>query len=198
MADNSPWTVSHGAVVRGPRSARSLALIFTGGDFGEGTEPILDTLDGLGVPGAFFVTGGFLADSDNRAGLRGIVAAGHYLGPHSHEHLLLCSWDDRERTLVTREEFEADLERNLLGLERFGVRPKAVPWWVPPYEWYNREIADWAADLGHPLISFTPGTRSHADYTEEGTPNYRSSAEILKSIVDYEEADPDGSTVSCC
>ena len=36
---------------------------------------------------------------------------------------------------------------------------------IPPYEWYNREIAAWSRELGLTLFNFTPGTSSNADYT---------------------------------
>src|SRR5207249_11883169 len=39
-----PWTFDQGGVIRGDPSRKQIALIFTGGDFGEGTEHILDVL----------------------------------------------------------------------------------------------------------------------------------------------------------
>ena len=40
-----PWTFVEGAPVRGDVSQKRIALIFTGGDFGEGSQHILDTLE---------------------------------------------------------------------------------------------------------------------------------------------------------
>jgi hypothetical protein len=40
----SAFTVDHGAVVRGDLEKKRIALIFTGGEYGEGTAEILNTL----------------------------------------------------------------------------------------------------------------------------------------------------------
>jgi peptidoglycan/xylan/chitin deacetylase (PgdA/CDA1 family) len=186
------FILSHGAVIRGQRDRKEMALVFTGGDFGEGSHEVLDTLQKEGVQGAFFFTGDYLKKEEHRAVVRRAVAEGHYVGPHSHGHLLYCPWDDRERTLVTREEFAADLRWNVEELVALGVSRDGISWWIPPYEWYNVEIARWAEVEGFRLFNFTPGTLSHADYTEETAGNYRSSREIFDSILAFEEKDPDG------
>lgn len=186
------FTWIHGAVVRGPRDAKRIALIFTGGDYGEGSENVLDTLRERGLPGAFFFTGDYLRDSSNQAAIRAAIEDGHYLGPHSDQHLLYCPWDDRAKTLVTREEFVADLHRNLDELGAHGVERTRIKWWIPPYEWYNEEIAQWAREAGYPLFSFSPGTVSHADYTEDDAANFRSNEVILQNVLAFEEEQPDG------
>jgi peptidoglycan/xylan/chitin deacetylase (PgdA/CDA1 family) len=63
---------------------------------------------------------------------------------------------------------------------------------MPPFEWYNQTIADWTEALGFRLVNYSPGTRSHADYTTPDLPNYVSSDSISASILEYEEADPAG------
>lgn len=187
-----PLTWSHGAAIRGPRNRKQLALVFTGGDFAEGLEHVLDTLSRHGAPGSFFFTGGFLRHPMNHDGILRAKAEGHYVGPHSDRHLLYCAWEARDCTLVQREEFFDDLCRNLGHLAKFGVENGQVTWWIPPYEWYNEEVAAWAREAGYPFCSFTPGTLSHADYTEDDAGNYRSSDEIFESIFSREGKDPDG------
>jgi peptidoglycan/xylan/chitin deacetylase (PgdA/CDA1 family) len=46
--------------------------------------------------------------------------------------------------------------------------------------------------MGLLTVNFTPGTRSNADYMEDGDPHFVSSAEIAASILRAEAADPDG------
>ncbi len=185
-------TLDHGGVMRGPRDARRLALIFTGGDYGEGAETILDALRERGVPAAFFLTGGFLDAPGNAPAIRRMVAEGHDLGPHSDAHLLYCPWEDRSRTLVTRDEFRRDLLENLRKLHRFGADPAKFGFFVPPYEWYNRQIVDWCSQLGLTVISFTPGTRCQADWAPEGHRAFVSSAGIAETVLTYESSRPDG------
>lgn len=118
---------------------------------------------------------------------------GHYLGAHSDKHLLYADWTKRDSLLVSEEEFKRDLMNNYSEMEEYGVEKEDAPFFLPPYEWYNQQIADWTKDLGLTLINFTPGTYSNADYT---TPDmgkrYLRSDEIYDRILSYEGTDPKG------
>lgn len=188
----SDYTMAHGAVVRGPRNAKRLSLLFTGGDFAEGTHVVLDALSKHRVRGSFYFTGGYLREPANRSAIDRAIAERHVLGPHGDAHLLYAPWEDRNKTLVSREVFLRDLEANVSALSLFGVNCEDMRWWIPPYEWYNAEIAGWSRDAGHPMFCFTPGTLSHADYTEDDAKNYRSNDAIWNSIFDFEKSQPDG------
>ncbi len=78
-------------------------------------------------------------------------------------------------------------------MAKFGIRKKDAPYFLPPFEWYNRQVTNWTTEEGLQLVNFTPGTRSAADYTwpEMGT-RYVSSETILQSILEYERKDPNG------
>lgn len=185
-------TYDHGGIVRGPRDARRIALIFTGGSFGEGTEHILDELGRRGVKASFFVTGDYVRAPEHRPWLKRMLAERHYLGPHSDAHLLYCPWEERGRTLVSREQFRRDLERNLDDLADLGTARDGMRFFVPPYEWYNEEIVRWATEMGMVLVSFTPGTRSNADYLPDSHPRFIASEEIYRGILAFESGRPDG------
>jgi peptidoglycan/xylan/chitin deacetylase (PgdA/CDA1 family) len=182
--------LTEGAVVRGPKQGRRLALVFTGHEFAEGGQTILDELAKHKARASFFLTGDFLANPEFKPLVRRIVDEGHFLGPHSDKHLLYCKWDKSKQTLVSREAFTADLRHNLEKLARFGVgQPR---YFLPPYEHYNHDIAAWTAQLGLQLINFTPGTRSNADYTEDAAANFASSRVIFESIIRRERQDSHG------
>jgi len=186
------YTWSYGGIVRGPREEKRLSLIFTGGEYGEGFKDVLDQLAEKNVKGGFFFTGAFLEQDALRPLVQRAVREGHYIGPHSHAHLLYCPWEDRSITLVHCEEFKDDLEMNLEELAVFGRTKEEMRFWIPPYEWYNDQISAWSREMGMRLFNFTPGTLSHADYTTEDMKNYRSSDVIWKSIFDYESTKEDG------
>jgi endoglucanase len=188
----SPCTYDHGGIVRGPRDSKRIALIFTGGSFGEGTETILDALQARRVKGSFFVTGDFLRNPEHQACLRRIVAQGHYLGPHSDKHPLYCPWEDRSRTLVTEEAFRSDLEKNRSDLSKYGPRREQMRFFIPPYEWYNESIVEWTRRMGLVLFNFTAGSHSNADYVSDNDKAYMSSAKIYESIFNFETTQPDG------
>lgn len=186
------YTWSHGGVIRAPRDRKRMALVFTGGDFADGLMTVLDALEEHEVPGSFFFTGDFYRRPEFRAGIERAIAEDHYLGPHSDKHLLYAPWDDRSKTLVTREQFAADLEANVVEMEKFGIARRDITWWIPPYEWYNEDISRWSIEEGIRLFNFTPGTVSHTDYMEDDDPRFRSSDEIFRNILEFESREPDG------
>jgi peptidoglycan/xylan/chitin deacetylase (PgdA/CDA1 family) len=181
-----------GGIVRGPTDQKTIALIFTAHEFAEGGEVILDELARHHAKASFFVTGDFLAKSTFSPLIKRIVKEGHYLGPHSDKHLLYCSWNETARTLVSRDQFRADLQANLRKIEAFGVDRSQIGYFLPAYEHYNQEIADWSAELGLRLVNYSRGTRSNADYTGEADTNFVSTKAIFDSIVTREQQSPDG------
>ncbi|MBP6004062.1 MAG: glycoside hydrolase family 9 protein [Pyrinomonadaceae bacterium] len=186
------FTYDLGGITRGDRSSKRMALVFTGDEFAEGGTAIADALRKHNVKASFFLTGRFYRTRANRQIIERLKKDGHYLGPHSDQHLLYADWADRGKTLVTREQFERDLNDNFAAMRAYGIDRKAVPYFLPPYEWYNREIADWTAALGYRIVNFTPGTRSNADYTTDDDKNYISSEAIMSRIKEYEAKDPNG------
>jgi endoglucanase len=185
-------TREHGAIIRGTTDKKKLSLIFTGGDFSDGGSMIRKVLKEEQIPGSFFFTGDFYRNPSNTNLIFGLIADGHYLGPHSDRHLLYCSWEDRKKTLITKQEFGKDLQDNYDAMARFGIERKKAIYFVPPFEWYNASIADWTKELGLTLINFTPGTLSTTDYTTPAMANYKSSDLIYSSIIDYEKTSPFG------
>lgn len=184
---------NHGAIIRGSVSRREIALVFTGDEFADGGKSIRSSLKKHGVPASFFLTGKFYATPAFKNLIGNLKKDGHYLGAHSDQHLLYADWTKRDSLLVTEERFKSDLLANYERMEPFGVVREQAPYFLPPYEWYNRQISDWTRDLGFQLVNFTPGTRSTADYTypEMGT-RYVPSDVIYESIFSYEKRDPHG------
>lgn len=181
-----------GGITRGDKSSKRMALVFTGDEFAEGGTVIADALQKNNVKASFFLTGRFYRTRANRHLIERLRKDGHYLGPHSDAHLLYTAWDDRTKTLVTREQFERDLNANFAAMRPFGIGRKQVPFFMPPYEWYNDEISTWTMLMGYQIVNFTPGTRSNADYTTDNDKNYLSSDAIMTRIKEYEAKDPNG------
>ncbi len=181
-----------GGIVRGSTETRQLALVFTGHEFAEGASTILDELARRRARASFFLTGAFLRDPGKAALVRRMVRDGHYVGPHSDAHLLYAPWTGPKVTLVSRETFVTDLERNIEALKPFGVSRADARFFLPSYEWYTEEIAEWTRASGLTLVCHTPGTRSSADYTEEGTPQFVATGAIFDSILTREREDPHG------
>lgn len=181
-----------GAIVRGSTDERRLALLFTGHEFAEGATTILDALGRRRAKASFFLTGAFLRDRGKAPLVARMVRDGHYVGPHSDAHLLYAPWTGPKKTLVSREAFLADLERNLEALRPFGVSRGDARFFLPSYEWYTEDIARWTREAGMTLVCHTAGTRSNADYTEEGTPQFVPTETIVESILRREREDRRG------
>jgi peptidoglycan/xylan/chitin deacetylase (PgdA/CDA1 family) len=180
------FSYDHGAVIRGDSSAKNIALVFTGDEFADGGNFIASTLRQQKIKASFFFTGRFYKNPAFKKIVRELNSAGHYLGPHSNQHLLYCDWNKRDSLFVTKEEFVNDLSDNLDVMRASGIDTSKTNFFLPPYEWYNDSIAAWTKGSGLKLINYTPGTLSHADYTTPADKNYRSSDAIYKSIIDQE------------
>ena len=187
------WQYDLGAVVRGDCTRKEIALIFTAGEHGEGTSHILDVLRRTGIKAGMFLTGDYLANPQFNKMIPRMIDEGHYVGPHSHAHLLYCSWENRTHSLVTSAEFKQDLMANIEQLRSLGaLRPGQQIVFIPPYEWYNRQHVLWAKELGVMLFNFTPGSGSNGDWIPESHPRFRTSHEILSEILEHEAQSDSG------
>ncbi|TDH23217.1 cellulase [Segetibacter sp. 3557_3] len=185
---SSTMQTERGAIVRGSTAKKQIALVFTADEYGEGLPAITSALTTKGVTGSFFFTGRFYRSPVFKPSIAALAKAGYYLGPHSDQHLLYCDWQQRERLLVTKDSFTSDLQANLRAMVKLGLTKQRISYFMPPFEWYNDTIASWSRSMGLQLINYTSGTNSNADYTWPGLANYRSSADIYRSILDREAA----------
>ncbi len=183
---------SYSTITRGDSTKKKIALVFTGHEFAEGGDFIEEALDNANIKASFFFTGDFYRNQSFHPIIRKLQKEGHYLGPHSDQHLLYCDWSKRDSLLVTKNQFRFDLADNYTAMARLGIDIKKANYFLPPYEWYNDSIASWSKELQVQLINYTPGTLSHADYTTDKDKNYRSSEKILASILQTEQNKPAG------
>jgi endoglucanase len=173
--------------VRGDTTSHELSLVFTGDEFADGGESILDVLAKHQIKASFFLTGNFYAKKQFSSLIKKIKAGGHYLGAHSDKHLLYCDWTNRDSLLVTRAQFREDLFNNYKKMSAFGITTNDARYFLPPYEWYNDTVSEWTREAGLQLINFSAGMRTHADYTTPAMRNYRSSEDIFSSVTEFEK-----------
>ena len=178
---------SNGGIVRTDPSKKQITLVFTAADRADGADTIISTLKKQGIKGAFFFTGEFYELYPDV--VQRLLKEGHYVGSHSYGHLLYSPWENRDSLLVTREEFEKDLLKSYEVMRKAGIEFKDAPLYIPPYEYYNRQIAAWAKNMGIQVVNFTAGTASNADYTTPDMKNYRSSQAIYDKILSVEAAE---------
>jgi len=171
---------AQGATVLTDTTQPRIYLCFTGHDYAEGFNFVLEVLRKHEVKGSFFLTGDFVRHYEDL--VRSIATQGHYVGAHSDKHLLYCDWTKRDSLLHSEQVIKEDIRSNLEALHRLDIYPTVF---MPPYEWYNRQVVDIAGQLQQTTVNFSPGTRSNADYTTPDMPNYLSSDTILESVYSY-------------
>ncbi|RPD96604.1 cellulase [Aureibaculum marinum] len=175
-----------GAIIRGDTKQKYISLVFTGHEFADGAEIILNTLNQHNIKASFFLTGDFYRNPKFKNFIERAIADGHYLGAHSDKHLLYNDWSKNKKRLVSFQEFKNDLDANYHEMEKFGLKKEDSKYFLPPYEWNDEYITQWANRLKLTLINYTPGTLSHADYTLPKDKNYKDSETIYNSILNYE------------
>lgn len=171
-----------GAIVRSDTLKNNIYLCFTGHDYVEGFEYVMNVLNKQKVKGSFFLTGDFVRS--NKDLVKTIAKNGHFVGAHSDKHLLYCDWTKRDSLLHSENRIKEDILQNLNALKKLEIHPK---YFMPPYEWYNQKVVEIASQLNQITINFSSGTYSNADYTTPDMPNYIASNNILESINNYLE-----------
>lgn len=181
-------TVEDG-IVRGGIQQKKIALVFTGDEWFEGFPGIIQDLHEQQIRAGFFLTGRMYRNPEARPLIRQAFKSGHYLGPHSDRHLLYNDWTKRDSLLVSRDSMLNDLQQNIYAMKELGIGHHRKLF-IPPYEWWNKEVAKWSQSIGWQVISFTPGTFTNADYTtpEMGT-SYRSSDTLLQRLFRKESSE---------
>ncbi|MEY4935544.1 MAG: hypothetical protein RIS64_1903 [Bacteroidota bacterium] len=180
----------YGAIVQKDTARMKIQLVFTGHEFADGGQTILDVLKRNNIKASFFLTGDFYRNFPDL--VKTLKTEGHYLGAHSDKHLLYCDWKKRDSLLVSKADFRNDLKQNFVEMSKFGIAKEQAKYFLPPFEWYNSEIVAWCREAGLELVSYTSGTRSHTDYTTPKDKNYMASKTIYRSIMDYEIRNPKG------
>ena len=180
-------TDEQGAIIRINPTEKNIFLTFTADSFFEGGEHILNVLNDRKIKASFFFTGNFLRTSNFKTIIQRIVEEGHYVGIHSDRHLLYVPWENRDSTLISKRAFKKDVLDNFTELEKFGVDRNEATFFMPPFEWYNRQIVNWSDEMELDLICFTPGTGTNADYTTPDMMNYRSTDALKRHLMKFEK-----------
>jgi len=122
------WMVAEGPAKRTGEAKRLVTLTFDDGPTPETTPAVLKMLAKHRVHATFFVIGGYLDGESGRAKqvrrvLKKVVAAGHLVGNHTHDHANL--------TALSRSDVVAQIDRGAASIERvLGTRPILFR---PPY-----------------------------------------------------------------
>lgn len=188
ISNKNQFIIDNSGIIGLNTPEKEIALIFSGHEFDDGADTIIKTLKQYNVKASFFFTGDFYRDRAKHDFIQRIKNDGHYLGAHSDKHILYCDWEKRDSLLITKDEFIRDLKNNYKELSRFGVSIESAKYFLPPYEWYNETISEWAEQLNIKIINLSPNTFTNADYTIPKMKNsYRNSEWILNKLIETEQ-----------
>jgi peptidoglycan/xylan/chitin deacetylase (PgdA/CDA1 family) len=193
QAAQKKLTYLKGAVVRTDTTRKQINLVFTGHEFADGYETINRVLNKYGIKASFFFTGDFYRNDKHQQIIKNLLSGGHYLGAHSDKHILYASWENRDSTLISKEEFLNDIRSNYKEMKKFGISADDARFYLPPFEWYNQQISDWCKEMGLVLVCHSGGTNSNQDWSYPQLGNkYFATQEIIDNIFAYESTQPNG------
>ena len=92
-----------------------------------------------------------------------------------------------KKRLVTKKQFFIDINKNIDEIVNLGIDRNKINYFMPPYQWNDNYITQWASQTKLKTINFSYGTKSNADYTTPDMENYVSSKQIFESIMNYEK-----------
>jgi peptidoglycan/xylan/chitin deacetylase (PgdA/CDA1 family) len=122
------WRLAEGPHREPGDKRRLVTLTFDDGPFPETTPRVLELLERYGVHATFFVVGRYLDGDGERARasrevLKNVVAAGHLVGNHTHDHSLLTS--------ISHTQALEQIDRGAASIER--VTGKKPTLFRPPF-----------------------------------------------------------------
>ncbi|MCH7896218.1 MAG: polysaccharide deacetylase family protein [candidate division NC10 bacterium] len=177
---------------RGPTWERKIALTFDGGTVANATGEILDTLKATGVRATMFLTGQFIHRYPEL--VRRMVREGHEIGNHtfSHPRLTTFAVNRRQDTLpgVTKEFVQRELRRMSRLFEEVAGTPIGA-YWRAPYGEHNREIRQWAAEIGYLHVGWTRDLSAREDLdtrdwvADPHSPIYYRAEEVRERILNF-------------
>ena len=177
----------YGAIVKRDSTKKTVYFIFSADSLFEGADTILRVLDKHSIKGSFFFTGNCLRMPEHQDKISRIISGGHYVGGHSDKHILYADWDKERTNMVSDDSLKRDISANYVELERFGITKDEVPYFLPPYEWYNEQNIKAIKDMGLVPVNFTTGLYTSDDYTTPDMANYKSSQALIDVLMRYEE-----------
>jgi autotransporter-associated beta strand protein len=186
-----PVTVTNGAVVRGPLGQRQVAILFNCCAAGDDTELILGTLNSHRATASFFVSSDFLQWPMHQFEVQAMLRDGHFVGPQSDTWKSLTKGGSLLSGRSSAGRYPEVLQ-HLQELERLGVQPKDLRFFLAQRDQVNEATAERARSCGLKMLTGTPGTLSLETTTLEGKRGFVSSKAVLSSILNYERKDQHG------
>ncbi len=172
------------AIIRGNPRYRQLSLTFDGGAEEGYAQKILTILRQKSIHTTIFLTGKFIEKFPDL--VKEMVADGHEIANHTynHPHLTTYGRNKKQNTLPNVDRHFVQWELLKTDTLFFRLTGKHMaPYWRAPFGEYNRQILNWAAEIGYLHIRWTPGFDTFDWVEDKSSPLYKSPRQIYTAIV---------------
>lgn len=150
---------ANGGIYRQNADKNSLYLTFDCGYENGNTAKILDTLKAKNVKAIFFVTGGFLQETENHALLKRMYNEGHLIGNHTENHKIMPT--------LSNEEFVSELNSVYKRCKEILGDDFKMSYYRPPQGASCERDLALANYLGYKTVFWSV---THADYNPDNQP----------------------------
>ncbi|MCK5739559.1 polysaccharide deacetylase family protein, partial [bacterium] len=185
--------------VRGNTQYKHVALTFDGDFLDNQADSILAILNRHDTPATFFLTGRFILKYPDL--VRKLVQEKRSIGNHTryHPHLTTYAENRKHHTLpeITAEKLKQELLKTAEIFEQVAGQ-KMDRIWRAPFGEHNREIRQWAAQIGYRQFGWTADYANHQSLdtvdwvTDQGALNYYSAGETLDRLIHFADTTPYG------
>ncbi len=164
-----------------------LSLTFDAGSISNGAENILNILKENEIHTTFFLTGRFIRKNIDLTAE--IIENKHEIGNHTYSHPHFTEFEDTWKHTTLPNMSRDIVQQELLAMDsvlyaNFNKRSK--PFWRAPFGEYNKEILQWAGELGFRHIRWSRHGDTMDWVREEDSALYRSSEQIYENILNME------------
>ncbi len=168
------------SVEQGSIRHRLIALTFDGGSDDAHTREILQILRDHHLHCTLFLTGRFMQKHPDL--VKQMVTDGHEIGNHTYSHPHLTTFAENHQQKTRNGVSRAFVQHQLLRTDSvfFALTGQHLkPFWRAPFGEYNRQILQWAAEVGYLHIRWTPQFDTYDWVTDRSSRLYRTPEEIF-------------------
>ena len=164
------------------------SLTFDGGSITTGADSILKILELNSIKTTFFLTGKFI--NRNPTLTKKILKAGHEIGNHTYTHPHLTKFANTNEHNTLEGINRSIVQKELLKTDSVfyaNFQQNMMQFWRAPFGEYNKEILQWAAEIGYKHIRWSKSGDLLDWVIEKESTLYKTPEEMYHKIMDLEQ-----------
>ena len=161
------------------------SLTFDGGSITTGADSILHILKENNIQTTFFLTGKFIIRNPELT--QKIIDNGHEIGNHSYSHPHFTQFESNFTNNLLDTVDRAFVQKELLKTDSVfyaKFNQNLIKFWRAPFGEYNRDILQWAAEIGFKHIRWSKNGDLADWVIEKESKLYKTSDELCDHVVE--------------